>query len=127
MRILIVSSWLVCTALVISVYAEEADIYAEYDREMQTRKVRIPVNVGFKVNQPINRARRQVNANLEAARTDANGETSTLNTGRDIVNVGGLVIPANSALRAQNIVIVSRPGGVNFRQPEHGPRAEEHK
>jgi hypothetical protein len=105
--ILVLSLTLLCSAA----YAQEEG-YKDYDQGMRVEKTKMPVNVGHQVGSALSKAKRQMNGQLAGLNSDSFGSQSTQVNGRDVFNVGGLVV-GDTPIQANNIIIVSRPGGAN--------------
>jgi hypothetical protein len=102
--------WLSLAFLPAFVAAQESG-YRDYDMG-RSDQVKIPVNVGHQVGSALNKARRTMNENLNAlGNAQLDGAQSTTMNGRDVFNVGGLVVNSDAPINAGNIIIVSRPGG----------------
>lgn len=110
---------LVCVAQ--AVVAQESEGYDEYAAGMETRRTKIKTNVHHKINQPINKAKRLMNGALLQADARLASSTSprTAQVGGDVLNYGGLQVSGNTPLKANNIVVVSRPGGMNGLEGAH--------
>ncbi len=92
------------------VFAQESG-YRDYDQG-SSEKVKMPVNVGHQVGSAINKARRTMNESLGAlGNANLDGSQQTVMNGRDVFNVGGLVVNSDAPINAGNIIIVSRPNG----------------
>jgi hypothetical protein len=89
-----------------------AQTYSDYDQGMRSDGVKAPTNVGHEVGSAINKARRTMNGKLDAlGNADLDGSQHTVMNGRDVFNVGGLVVNSDAPVQANNIIIVTRPGG----------------
>jgi hypothetical protein len=86
--------------------------YADYDQGTRADQVKAPVNVGHQVGSAINKSRRTMNDKLGAlGDATLDGSQRTTMNGRDVFNVGGLVVNSEAPIQANNIIIISRPGG----------------
>lgn len=109
MRVLMLS---IAATFCCGAYADEGNLYTEYQAAMATPKGKIPVNVPFRVALPISKAQRDMNKAIDQAfkKTD---KASCTNTQRQdtIVSVGGMTICDGAAVSANNIVIITRTNG----------------
>lgn len=88
--------------------------YADYDQGTRSEQVKAPTNVGHEVGSAINKARRTMNGKLGAlGDATVDGSQHTVMNGRDVFNVGGLVVNSEAPVQANNIIIISRPGGAS--------------
>jgi hypothetical protein len=88
--------------------------YADYDQGTRSDQVKAPTNVGHEVGSAINKARRTMNGKLGAlGDAQLDGSQHTVMNGRDVFNVGGLVVNSEAPVQANNIIIISRPGGAS--------------
>lgn len=88
--------------------------YADYDQGTRSNQVKAPTNVGHEVGSAINKARRTMNGKLGALGDAALDDSQhTVMNGRDVFNVGGLVVNSEAPVQANNIIIISRPGGAS--------------
>jgi hypothetical protein len=109
---------------VIAAHAQESEGYDEYAAGMESKRTKLPTNVHHKINQPISKAKRQLTQQLDAAHArmqevESKEVNTTYSTSDDILNYGGLTVKGNTPIKANNIVIVSRPGGMNGLEGNH--------
>lgn len=98
-------------ALANAVCAQEQG-YADYDRGARSDEVKAPTNIGHAVGSAINKSRRTLNEQLgPLGNATLDGSQQTRMNGRDVFNVGGLVVNSEAPIQANNIIIISRPGG----------------
>jgi hypothetical protein len=105
---------LAAIVLTSNVCAQEVG-YADYDQGARSDQVKAPFNTGHAVGSAINKARRNLNDQLgKLGDAQLDGSQSTFMNGRDVVNVGGLVVNSDQPVNVGgNIIIISRPGGAS--------------
>jgi hypothetical protein len=106
----------------------QSSTYADYDQGTRSDQIKAPTNVGHEVNSAINKARRTMNDKLDAlGNSTLDSSQHTVMDGKDVFNVGGLVVNSQAPVQANNIIIVSRPGGAGgLEGPSQRPTPRRH-
>jgi hypothetical protein len=121
-KLLVALAATLVSGLVSTPASAQEEGYRDYDAAMRNPQIKAPVNVGHKVDTAISRSKRNTQGMPGAlGDADLSGDQRTRINGRDVVNVGGLVVNSAAPISANNIIIISRPGGGGIEGPMQRP------